>query len=265
MDLLYLLISCFAFCDKRQAPRCYACGLKCSESGRPALDTPLPERASYSSARAGAPPVRGKGFPTQSVRPTRSNLLPAWRSADLRQLRRKVMPRPVTPDLTLDGLKKEAKRWLKAIRANDADCARAIRARPSRRAPAPTLRDCAARARARVRARRLDDAETDVVESPTATASGRDQVAGRGGVALPRQRLPRPSRARRIRSRPRRAHGDASPGSPSGNRDRELLYGCRLRRSRRGESRPRGRPGLGDAPERRARARDEPASEAKGI
>jgi ankyrin repeat protein len=31
------------------------------------------------------------------------------------------MPRSLTPDLSLDGLKKDAKRWLKAIRANDPD------------------------------------------------------------------------------------------------------------------------------------------------
>jgi len=37
------------------------------------------------------------------------------------------MPRALTSDLTLDHLKKEAKRWLKAIRANDsvpAQCGR---------------------------------------------------------------------------------------------------------------------------------------------
>ncbi len=76
------------------------------------------------------------------------------------------MPRPVTPDLTLDGLKKEAKRWLKAIRANDATArARFVRALPDALAGADPAR-CPARARARVRARRLDDTETDVVESP---------------------------------------------------------------------------------------------------
>jgi len=50
------------------------------------------------------------------------------------------MPRTLTSDLTLDNLKKEAKRWLKAIRANDAN-ARArfgnILPHPS---PSPTLR-----------------------------------------------------------------------------------------------------------------------------
>src|SRR5262245_402248 len=51
------------------------------------------------------------------------------------------MPRSLTPDLSLDGLKKEAKRWLKAIRASDAPA----RDRFSRALPhastVPTLRD----------------------------------------------------------------------------------------------------------------------------
>jgi len=51
------------------------------------------------------------------------------------------MPRQITPASSLDTLRKEAKRWLKAIRANDADA----RARLARAVPAapetPTLRD----------------------------------------------------------------------------------------------------------------------------
>jgi hypothetical protein len=51
------------------------------------------------------------------------------------------MPRKITPATSLDTLKKEAKRWLKAIRANDADArARLSRALPGAPA-APTLRD----------------------------------------------------------------------------------------------------------------------------
>jgi ankyrin repeat protein len=51
------------------------------------------------------------------------------------------MPRPLTSDLTLDGLKKEAKRWLKALRAHDATArARFVRALPDV-SLAPTLRD----------------------------------------------------------------------------------------------------------------------------
>jgi len=51
------------------------------------------------------------------------------------------MSRERTPDLTVEGLKKEAKRWLKALRANDAGArARFEKAVPA--APnAPTLRD----------------------------------------------------------------------------------------------------------------------------
>jgi len=51
------------------------------------------------------------------------------------------MPRQITPATSLDTLRKEAKRWLKAIRANDAD-ARARLARAVPDAPeTPTLRD----------------------------------------------------------------------------------------------------------------------------
>ena len=50
------------------------------------------------------------------------------------------MPRRLTPDLSLEDLKKEAKRWLKALRANDSDArARLDRALPGA-PPAPTLR-----------------------------------------------------------------------------------------------------------------------------
>jgi hypothetical protein len=51
------------------------------------------------------------------------------------------MPRQITPATSLDTLRKEAKRWLKAIRANDAD-ARARLARAVPNAPeTPTLRE----------------------------------------------------------------------------------------------------------------------------
>jgi hypothetical protein len=50
------------------------------------------------------------------------------------------MPRQITPASSLDTLRKEAKRWLKAIRANDADA----RARLARAVPAaPRRRRCA--------------------------------------------------------------------------------------------------------------------------
>jgi ankyrin repeat protein len=51
------------------------------------------------------------------------------------------MPRSFTSDLTLDGLKKEAKRWLKAIRASDANArTRLVNILPYA-SPSPTLRD----------------------------------------------------------------------------------------------------------------------------
>ena len=51
------------------------------------------------------------------------------------------MTRRFTPQTTVDNLKKEAKRWLKALRANDAE-ARARLKRADPKAPAePALRD----------------------------------------------------------------------------------------------------------------------------
>lgn len=51
------------------------------------------------------------------------------------------MPRPITPATTLDNLKREAKRWLRELRAGDPDAherlRRSLRAHP----PEPTLRD----------------------------------------------------------------------------------------------------------------------------
>lgn len=50
------------------------------------------------------------------------------------------MPRVLTPDLTLDSLKQEAKRWLKAVRANDPNArARFVNILPNAPLP-PTLR-----------------------------------------------------------------------------------------------------------------------------
>jgi hypothetical protein len=80
------------------------------------------------------------------------------------------MPRQVPPDLTLDALKKEAKRWLKGIRANDA----AARARFARALPdvstSPTLQEVA-RARARVRPR-LDDLKRTLAEQAGTAGAG---------------------------------------------------------------------------------------------
>jgi hypothetical protein len=51
------------------------------------------------------------------------------------------MPRPITPRTSLDNLRHEAKRWLKALRANDADArTRLARVLPLARS-VPTLRD----------------------------------------------------------------------------------------------------------------------------
>src|SRR4029079_10508283 len=101
-------------------------------------------RARIFAARVEAPPVRGKGDYSHSIRfaSRASNLLPACNSADFRRHGRKVsMSRQVTPQTTLDNLKREAKRWLKELRENVADArSRLNRAFPN--APdTPTLRD----------------------------------------------------------------------------------------------------------------------------
>jgi ankyrin repeat protein len=51
------------------------------------------------------------------------------------------MPRSLTPGLSLDGLKKEAKRWLKALRANDADARDRFRRALPHGSTTPALRE----------------------------------------------------------------------------------------------------------------------------
>src|SRR5262245_13997448 len=90
----------------------------------------------------GAPPVRGKGI----LPPTwhrQSVVLPfsCLPSADARRDWRKVMSHDPAPRKTLESLKKEAKRWLAAIRAADVDArARFERALPGTKR-SPGLRD----------------------------------------------------------------------------------------------------------------------------
>src|SRR6185312_13067558 len=95
------------------------------------------------AARHGAPPVRGKGdhsHPSRFAAPLRTFFLPEL--SGRQALWRKVsMSRKLTPQSTLENLKREAKRWLKALRAKDpAATARLERALPHPPA-APTLRD----------------------------------------------------------------------------------------------------------------------------
>ncbi len=161
------------------------------------------------SARWGASCPR-QGISHPAVRPTRSNLLPAWRSADLRQFRRKVMPRPPharsharRPQERSEALAESASARTMRTRAI-ASCARCPNASPT-----PTLRDVQL---ALAREFGLDGWTTlkhDRRRSARLQRALTLPVAGRGGLALPRQRLSRSSRARRIRSCPCRAHGDA--------------------------------------------------------
>ena len=100
-------------------------------------------RASVRSARIGAPPVRGKGIlpPTKKGRssvdsfflPVLSGLQASWEEA--------CMDQGLSRGRSLESLRKEAKRWLKALQDNDA-AARARLERALDTAPTePTLRD----------------------------------------------------------------------------------------------------------------------------
>ena len=96
------------------------------------------------------------------------------------------MPRQLSPATTLDALKKEAKRWLKALRAHDADArARLIRADP--KAPAdPGLRDvqhALAREYGYESWRALKHAATQRAETAAARAEVRDDLASYESVA----------------------------------------------------------------------------------
>src|SRR5262245_12145756 len=96
-----------------------------------------------SLVRFGAPPVRGKGeYSHPSSMLTIRTFTPACAQRTSGENGRKVdMSRLITPQTTLDNLKKEAKRWLKELRANDAE-ARARFERVQVEAPAnPVLRD----------------------------------------------------------------------------------------------------------------------------
>src|SRR5439155_9409906 len=106
------------------------------------VDSAAAAGADFSPARAGAPPVRGKGACSHPPE-VRTQHEPSFRpdQADSGRYGKKVsMPRTITSATSLDNLKKEAKRWLKALREGDAEArTRLERAYP---APArPVLRD----------------------------------------------------------------------------------------------------------------------------
>src|SRR5215467_418300 len=97
------------------------------------------------AVRSGAPPVRGKGdyFHPARLSPGLSQPSFSLYAADFRQRngRKVFMGRRLTSKSNLDTLKKEAKRWLKAICANDLDARTRLR-RAYPKAPAePGLRD----------------------------------------------------------------------------------------------------------------------------
>ena len=73
--------------------------------------------------RPGAPPVRGKGACSHPSL-VRKKYEPSFQPCSQRNLgsygKKVSMPGKLTSKTTLDNLKKEAKRWLAALRGNDA-------------------------------------------------------------------------------------------------------------------------------------------------
>ena len=161
------------------------------------------------------------------------------------------MPRQLTSDLTLDSLKKEAKRWLKALRDERPGRPRALRARAARCSSDADAARRAARARARVRSPRMDGAQAGAGRARTPSRCGTpplDVVSRFLDNACPDHHVRGGSDHVRAA-----AHRDAAPRSLSRDRPRQLLHRGRLRRPRRGQPRACGRPRLGDAHGWRAR------------
>src|SRR5262245_11051564 len=92
---------------------------------------------------SGAPPVRGKGAGSHPFEGTASFdpfFRPAQRTSGDTE-GRSSMSRTLTPDSSLETLKKEAKRWLRALRAGDAEArSRLVAVTPAARTH-PSLRD----------------------------------------------------------------------------------------------------------------------------
>ena len=106
------------------------------------VDTSSRATHRYGSAHWGATcPRQGSLLPPIPVHGDTIGPSSGLSSADSRHQREKRMPRRLTPQSTLENLKREAKRWLRAVHDNIADArARLERAVPD--APAiPTLRD----------------------------------------------------------------------------------------------------------------------------
>src|ERR1043166_9278864 len=97
------------------------------------------------TVRSGAPPVRSKGDYSHPIRSTRQTRKPSLQPVIQRTsggFQRKVnMTRRLTPQSSLELLKREAKRWLKALEGGDTKArdrlARALTNPPEN----PTLRD----------------------------------------------------------------------------------------------------------------------------
>src|SRR5262245_3792370 len=92
---------------------------------------------------SGAPPVRGKGAGSHPFEGTASFdpfFRPAQRTSGDTE-GRSSMSRTLTPDSSLETLKKEAKRWAKALRAGDAEARRRLVAVTPSAPTNPSLRD----------------------------------------------------------------------------------------------------------------------------
>ena len=114
------------------------------------------------------------------------------------------MPRTITPATSLDTLRKEAKRWLKALRAGDADArVRFERAHPA--APAsPVLRDVQHALAREYGTRTAGCALKQALVKPhaerTPTSTWRARTAERVRAPGPRSRRSRSTRTIRPRS-----------------------------------------------------------------
>jgi len=90
------------------------------------------------------------------------------------------MPREVTPSTTLDNLKKEAKRWLKALRENDSDARERLQLAYPGASDPPVLRDVQ-----HALAREYGAVDWQGLKQAAARSSGGSRRAGSGSRKIP--------------------------------------------------------------------------------
>ena len=100
--------------------------------------------AKLSTARSGAPPVRGKGACSHPFRfaSVERTFIPAPVSGFRAAMERRfAMSRQISPATSLITLRREAKRWLKQLHVNDSDAQRRFEKAYPNGPAAPVLRD----------------------------------------------------------------------------------------------------------------------------